>query len=260
MATKKPAGPERVHSKSYNGAARGTALQHFDSPVNDRFFGSSFVLVAYDHHPQPVWSSTKFIKKAPKDDVYESWRAKPEAVFELCRSASAAEFARACAAIGGGQATHHDAPSRWVGLARAHGLEGGTRLLLAILDRADGDAEVRGMDEAAVALPGDYNKTDFRYGPRVIGRDVVARLRRGLERFWETVHGGAGTPVAAVLDPDTLALARRVLTRHSRDGAAVLDWPLDALSLGAVFGGTNRDFNERCGLTTEHPMVMGTGY
>ncbi len=259
MATKKPTGPERVHSKSFNGAARGTVLRRFESPTNDRYFGSSFGLVEFDHHPQPVWSSTKFLKKPSKDDRYESWRAEPELAYEACRSMSASDFARACASIGGGRATHHDGASRWVGLARAHGLNEGSRLLLTLLDRVEGDDEVHGMSEPAAALPGDYNKSDFKYGPGVDGRQMASILRRGLGRLWETLHGGQDSPVTSVLDPETAALARRVLSRHT-DGAAILDRPLTALSLGAVFGGTNREYNERCGLTSEHPMVIGTGY
>lgn len=260
MATKKPAGPERVHSKSFNGAARGTVLQRFDSPTNDSYFGSSFALVEFDHHPQPVWSTTKFLKKPTKDDLYESWRAKPELAYEAARSMTAHDFARACAAIACGRNIHHDGAARWVGLARAHGLEEGTRLLVTLLERLSEDPAVSAIDEPAAALPGDYNKSDFKYGPGVNASDMATRLHVGVERFWSTLHGGAGTPVSAALTAATVEKARGVLERRYRGGAAALDRPLNALAFSAVFGGTSREYNARCGLSTEHPMVNGTGY
>lgn len=261
MATKKPApGPERVHSKSFNGAKRGTVLRRWTAPKPDSYFGADFALVEFDHHHEPIWSSTKFLGKPTKADRYEQWRAAPrERVAEILREPTA-DVIRACARISGGARTHHLGSVRWTGLVRHLPLAEGTEALLALYERLRSDPETERFVEPAALDGTEYNKADFKYGPEVRGADVMGWLHDGLVRYWRYACGDQQRTVAEAL-PDALRLrAERALLGTYDDGRSHLHTPLTIPQLTEAFGGVNREYNARVGLDLEHPMVTGTGY
>lgn len=261
MATRKAsAGVERVHSKSFNGAKRGTVLRRWTAPTPDSFFGADFALVEFDHHPEPIWSSTQWLKKPLKADLYETWRAAPLASVEALAKGSTEDVLRACARISGGQRTHHDGAARWVGLVRPLPLDEGTAVLLALLERLHGDEEAEGFEEVAALDGSEYNKSDFKYGPKVRGADVIGMLFSGLERSWCYALGGAPTTVAEALSPALRERALRVFAGTWEDGREHLHARLTPPALGQALGGTSREYNARVGLDDEFAMVNGTGY
>lgn len=262
MATKRaaPAGADRVHSKSFNGAKRGTVIRRWTSPKADNFFGADFALVAFDHHPEPVWSSTQWLKKPARLDLYERWRAAPLASVEALVGGSTGDVLRACARISCGQRSHHDGAVRWVGLARHLPLEVGTAVLLGLFERLRGDAETETFDEPAVLDGSEYNKPDFKYGPSVRGADVCSMLHHGLTRYWSYALGGEPTTVAEALPGALRDRALRAFKGTWEDGREALHQRLAQPTFGQAFQGVNREYNARVGLDQEFAMVQGTGY
>jgi hypothetical protein len=257
---KPPAGPERVNSKSFNGAKRGTVLRRWTSPTPDSYFGADFALVEFDHHHEPIWSSTKFLAKPFKADLYEAWRAAPmEAVAALVK-APTEDVLRACARIAGGQRTHHTGSLRWTGLVRHLPLAQGTEVLLTLFERLQRDPAVEAFHAPAVLDGSEYNKADFKYGPNVIGADVVGWLHDGLTRYWRYPCGDGEATVVDRLPAELGARAQRALRGTFDDGRAHLRTPLTRPRIDETFGGVNREYNARVGLDGEFPMVMGTGY
>lgn len=261
MATKKvPAGPERVDSRSFNNAKRGTVLRRWTAPTPDRYFGAEFALVEFDHHHEPIWSSKKFLSKPSKADLYERWRAAPMTCVEALLARPAAEILRTCARISGGQLTHHVGSVRWTGLVRHLPLEQGTAALLGLYERLKRDPESAAFDEPAVLDGSEYHKADFKFGPRVRGADVVGWLHDGLVRYWRYACGDQQTTVAEALPADLRGRAERALLGTFDDGRSHLHTRLTLPRINEAFGGVNREFNARVGLDDEFPMVMGTGY
>ncbi len=260
MATKKaPPGPERVHSKSFNGAKRGTVLRRHTASTPDRYFGADFALVEFDHFPEPIWSATKFLSKVPKADLYERWRAAPLASVKALVASDLDTVVRTCARISGGQLTHHDGGARWVGLVRHLPLAEGTEVLLTLLERLEGDPSTEAYDEFAALDGSEYNKTDFKYGPHVRGTDVATRLHSGLTRYWAHVVP-AGRTVAELLPTALLARVDALFAPTHEGGRAYLRAPLEAPQFARELGGCSREWNDRCGLDGEFAMVGGTGY
>lgn len=260
MATRKtPPGPERVHTKSFNGAKRGTVLRRWTAPKADSFFGAEFALVEFDHHPEPVWSSTQWLKKPVKADLYEKWYAAPQPAVDALVKLPTEDVIRACARISGGQRTHHDGAARWVGLVRKLPLAEGTRVLLTLLERLDGDDEAAAFEEVAAFDGSEYNKSDFKYGPKVRGEDVIGMLDGGLTRYWRYALGDAPS-VAEALPADLRARAEAYFKGTWLDGREHLHARLTPPTREQALGGTNRDFNARVGLDDAFAMVNGTGY
>lgn len=260
MAAKKPpAGPERVHSKSFNGAKRGTVLRRFTAPKPDSFFGADFALVEFDHHPEPIWSSTQWLKKPVKADLYEKWRAAPQAAVDALVKESTEDVLRACARISGGQRTHHDGAARWVGLVRHLPLEEGTAVLLTLLERLSGD-DAAEFEEVAAFDGSEYNKSDFKYGPNVRGGEVIGMLDYGLTRYWNYAVEGQPTTVAEALSPALRARAVAYFKGTHEDGREYLHTRLVQPAFAKAFQGTNREYNARVGLDDEFAMINGTGY
>lgn len=262
MATKKAATPgvERVHSRSFNGAKRGTVLRRYTSPTPDRFFGADFALVEFDHHPEPIWSSTQWLKKPTRADLYERWRAAPIASVEALVTGSTEDVLRACARISCGQSTHHDGADRWVGLVRHLPLESGTAVLLGLIDRLDADPAAEHFNQPMALDGSEYNKSDYKYGPNVRGDDVALMLHFGLTRYWDHAHGGAPTTVAEALSP---ALRERAIEHFKgtwEDGREYLHERLTERTLEQAFRGVSRAHNQRLGLDQEFAMVQGTGF
>lgn len=261
MATHKtPAGPERVHSKSFNGAKRGTVVRRFTAPTPDSFFGAEFALVEFDHHPEPIWSSAQWLKKPFKRDLYERWRAAPQATTSSMLEAPTEDLLRACARISCGQVTHHNGRVRWTGLVRHLPLDDGTETLLPMLERMKSDARVRSFDEAAILDGSEYNKSDYKYGPRVKGAEVYSMMLQGLQTYWRYALGGQRASVAETLRAPLRERARALLKGTNEDGQKHLDAHLTAPTAYEAFQGVNRDFNTRCGLDGEYAMVIGTGF
>jgi hypothetical protein len=262
MATKRAPTPgaERVHSKSFNGAKRGTLLRRYTSPTPDRFFGADFALVEFDHHPEPIWSSTQWLKKPTKADLYERWRAAPIASVEALVTGSTEDVLRACARISCGQTTHHDGAARWVGLVRHLALEAGTAALLGLLDRLDADPTTEDFDQPMALDGSEYNKSDYKYGPNVRGADVALMLHMGLTRYWNYALGGAPSTVAEALPP---ALRERTIEHFKgtwEDGREYLHERLTRPTLEQTFRGVSREYNQRLGIDEEFAMVHGTGF
>lgn len=261
MATKKPpTGPERVHSKSFNGSKRATVLRRFTAPKPDSFFGADFALVEFDHHPTPIWSSTLWLKKPVKADLYERWRVDPVASFEALAAGSTEEVLRACARISGGQRTHHGGAVRWTGLVRHLPLELGTAALMRLIERLRADPAAETFDEPATLDGSEYNKSDFKYGPRVRGADVVAMLQDGLTGFWRHAIGGQPATVVEALPAALRDRAVAVFEGQWHDGREHLREALRRPTFEEAFSGVSREYNARVGLDEEYAMVGGTGY
>lgn len=257
---KPPTGPERVNSKSFNGAKRGHVLRRWTAPKPDSYFGADFALVEFDHHHEPIWSSTKFLAKPFKADLYERWRAAPMDAVTALVNEPTEDVVRACARISGGQRTHHTGSLRWTGLVRHLPLAQGTEVLLTLLERLQGDPEAVAFHAPAVLDGSEYNKADFKYGPAVIGADVIAWLHDGLTRYWRYPCGDSEATVVDRLPAELGARAERALRGTWNDGRSHLSTPLVRPRMNEAFGGVNREYNARVGLDEEFPMVMGTGY
>jgi len=262
MATKKPPPrPERVHSKSFNGAARGTVLRRITTPTADSYFGADFALVDFDHHPEPVWSAAQWLKKPAKADLYERWRAAPHESVRALVTGTTEEVLRACARIAGGQRAHHDGAARWVGLVRTMPLAEGTEVLLTLAERIHRDPAAGPFAEAAVLDGSEYLKSDFKYGPQVRWGEVLSLLREGLTRYWRYAVGDEPTTVAEALPERLRDEATRHLAATHEGGREHLHARLTRPLFGEAFrGGVSRTWNARCGLDDEFPMVGGTGY
>jgi hypothetical protein len=261
MAAKKaPAGPERVHSKSFNGSKRATVLRRLSAPKADSYFGAEFALVEFDHFPEPIWSSQKFLAKPTRADLYERWRAAPLDGVKALVGEDTETVIRTCARISGGQSSHHDGGVRWVGLVRRLPLAEGTEALLTLLERLRADPAAEDF-EAPHALDGsEYNKSDFKYGPSVRGNEVFGMLVSGLTRYWPHAVGGQETTVAEALPPALRARVEAVFADVYEGGRKYLREPLARPTFREAFMGTSRQWNERCGLDPEFAMVGGTGY
>lgn len=261
MATKKPpAGPERVHSKSFNGAKRGTVLRRFTAPTPDSYFGADFALVEFDHHPTPIWSSTKFLAKPVKRDLYERWRADPVAALGALAKGSTEDVLRACARISGGQRTHHDGTARWVGLVRHLPLALGTECLVGLLERLRSDPAMKAFDEPAALDGSEYNRSDFKYGPRVRGGDLDFAIQYGLTRYWRHAVGDQPTTIVEALAPPLRERAVKIFAGQYEDGREHLRARLTRPTFAEAFQGVTREYNARVGLDDEFAMVQGTGY
>lgn len=262
MTTKKsaPAGPERVHSKSFNGSKRGTVLRRHTASKAHSYFGAEFALVEFDHHPEPIWLSQKFLAKPTKADRYERWRAAPLAVSKAVVGEDTESVIRTCARVSGGQSTHHDGAVRWLGLVRPLALDEGTEALLTLLERLDADEATTRFDEPHALDGSEYNKSDFKYGPRVRGDDVHGMILSGLTRYWRYAVGGQPTTVAEALSPRLRARVEAALADTYGRGREHLHERLTAPTLREAFQGTSFDWNEACELDAQHPMVGGTGY
>lgn len=261
MATKKKAtGPERVDSRSYNGARRATVLQRWTSPTPDRFFGADFALLEFDHHPGAVWSSMQWLKRPGKADLYERWRLAPlDAARALVAEATTEDILRTLARIGGGQRIHHDGAARWTGLVRHLPLDVGTDTLVTLLERLLADPAADTFHAPAVLDGSEYNKTDFRYGPNVRGGDVRITLQSGLTRYWRYALGASGDTVARALPPALRDRTVALFVGQHEDGREHLHAPLTAPGLDEASRGLSREYNARVGLDDTYPMVTGTG-
>lgn len=263
MATRKAApapSAERVHSKSFNGSKRGTVLRRWTAPKPDSFFGADFALVEFDHHPEPIWSSSQWLKKPAKADLYERWRASALPSVEALVAGTTEDVLRACARISCGQRSHHDGAVRWVGLVRHLPLELGTAVLLGLYERLRADPETEGFDQPAALDGSEYNKSEFKYGPRVRGDDVTSMLHNGLTHYWSYAVGGAPTTVAEALPPALRERALRAFEGTWEDGREYLHQRLTQPTLAQAFQGVGRGDNARVGLDQEFAMVNGTGY
>jgi hypothetical protein len=264
MAVKKaPAATiERVHSKSFNGARRGTVLERRKTDRADSFFGDEFALVRFDHLRDPLWSATKWLKKPTKADLYERWRADPRAAIDAVAQRPTEEILQMCARISTGVIAYYPVvwSHRWAGLVSELSFTDGTDALLRLLERLLSDESARGYDEPLTPLDGtEYHKSELKNG-RVQHRRVCELLRYGIEWHWRS---RAERPWPTTADAIGAGLAERFRAACAQLGdneAALLAQPLEPLASTWLHGGCSREYNARCGLDDTYAMINGTGY
>lgn len=260
MATKKAtksAGPERVDSKSFNGARRATVLRKHTAQREHSYFGAEFALIELDHYPTPIWSSAKFLKKPAKADLYEQLRADPERSLKALLELDPVELVRKLARVSGGQHLHHEGSKRWVGLARAMDPLTATDAFLSLIERVRSSDEAMALVEPATLDGSEYNKSDFKYGPNVRGDDVVFMLQFGLQQYWPIALSQGAATLEQRLPSPLLERAKKVWSNSDPER-----WtqPLVMPELTRVVGGLMLSSNEEVGLDQEFMMICGTGY
>jgi hypothetical protein len=263
MVTKRPTPPtiDRVHSKSFNGARRGTVLERRTTERADSYFGAAFALVRFDHLRDPLWSSTQWLKKPTKADLYERWRADPTAALGALAQRPTDEILQSCARISTGTIAYFPAvwANRWAGLVGELPIEEGTETLLRLLERLLSDRGARGYNEPLSPLDGsEYHKSELKNG-RVQHRDLCLLLRLGIEWHWRSRALRASPTLAAAIG-DEVAARFRAVCAELGSGAEQLDEPLEPLEATWLHPGCTREYNARCGLDDRYAMINGTGY
>jgi hypothetical protein len=263
MATKRPTLPtiDRVHSKSFNGARRGTVLERRKTEHADSFFGAEFALVRFDHLRDPLWSSTQWLKKPTKADLYERWRADPSAALVALAQRPTEEILQTCARISTGTIAYYPAAwaDRWAGLVSELPIEEGTDTLLRLLERLLSDRGAHGYDQPLLPLDGsEYHKSELKNG-RVQHRDVCLLLRMGIEWHWRSRAHSASPTLAAAIGDEVAARFRAACAEFGSD-AGRLDQPLEPVETTWLHPGCSREYNARCGLDDRYAMISGTGY
>jgi hypothetical protein len=90
----------------------------------------------------------------------------------------------------------------------------GTEVLLTLFERLQRDPEAEAFHAPAVLDGREYNKADFKYGPNVIGADVVGWLHDGLTRYWRYPCGDSEATVLDRLPRGARRAGRAGAARH----------------------------------------------